>query len=58
MCVAAVKAVYKDLNLEQLYKDTETESYARLTAMIESKCEYVPKKVFLDFAKKIYFRHK
>merc|ERR1719198_1690094 len=54
--VAKVKAVYKELNLEQIYKDYEEESYARLQTLIKEKAGDLPEGIFTDFAKKIYKR--
>ncbi|OWF49706.1 farnesyl pyrophosphate synthase-like isoform X1 [Mizuhopecten yessoensis] len=56
--VLKVKAVYKDLDLEQLYRDYEEESYRQLLKDIQSFQGQLPKEVFTDFASKIYKRQK
>eukprot|EP00127_Corallochytrium_limacisporum_P007468 Clim_evm13s252 gene=Clim_evmTU13s252 len=57
-CVAKVKELYKELNLEALYRKYEEESYAKLQEFIKAKSSAVPDKVFTDFAQKIYKRDK
>jgi farnesyl diphosphate synthase len=57
-CEARVKALYKELNLEQLYKDYEEQHYTKLMGMIEEKAGSLPREIFTDFAAKIYKRNK
>jgi farnesyl diphosphate synthase len=57
-CVARVKALYAELNLEQVYKDYEEESYARLLQLIKDHAGSLPTAIFTDFAAKIYKRTK
>ncbi|RUS85522.1 hypothetical protein EGW08_006730 [Elysia chlorotica] len=53
-----VKAIYKDLNLEKVYKDYEESSYQDLIKLInKTNCKVSPE-VFTDFADKIYKRKK
>lgn len=52
--VDKVKAIYKELNMEKVYHDYEDESFAKLTALIGQHAGNIPKKVFTDFAAKIY----
>jgi farnesyl diphosphate synthase len=48
--VAQVKQVFKDLNIEQVYRDYEEASYARISGLIEKIDETtLPKKMFYDF---------
>ncbi|XP_033753013.1 farnesyl pyrophosphate synthase-like [Pecten maximus] len=56
--VLNVKAVYKALDLEQVYRDYEEESYRELNKDIQSFQGQLPKDVFTDFANKIYKRNK
>ncbi|BFZ16171.1 hypothetical protein BsWGS_19210 [Bradybaena similaris] len=56
--VEKVKAIYRDLKLECVYKQYEETSYEEITNLINSIDSAVPKEVFLDFASKIYKREK
>lgn len=56
--VLNVKAVFKELDLEQVYRDYEEESYRDLMKDIEAFQGKLPKEVFTDFARKIYKRNK
>jgi farnesyl diphosphate synthase len=62
--VATVKALYRDLDLEGVFKAYEADSYATLTAMIKAACapggasEKVPEHVYLALLHKIYKRNK
>lgn len=53
-----VKAIYRDLKLDDVYKQYEETSYEEITNLINSIDSAVPKEVFLDFASKIYKREK
>ncbi|KAK3787577.1 hypothetical protein RRG08_025908 [Elysia crispata] len=53
-----VKAIYKDLNLENVYKKYEESSYQDLIKLINKSSCKVPREVFIDFADKIYKRKK
>eukprot|EP00126_Sphaerothecum_destruens_P004662 Sdes_comp18307_c0_seq1m8017 len=54
--VEKVKGVYRELQLPKLFQQFEEESYHRLTKFIDETQPSVPKKIFTDFAKKIYKR--
>ncbi|CAG5121297.1 unnamed protein product [Candidula unifasciata] len=56
--VEKVKAIYRDLKLEDVYKQYEESSHEEITNLINSIASAVPKEVFLDFASKIYKREK
>ncbi|XP_060070259.1 farnesyl pyrophosphate synthase-like [Ylistrum balloti] len=56
--VLNVKAVYKVLDLEQLYQDYEEKSYREIIQDIQSFKGQIPKEVFTDFVSKIYKRNK
>ena len=57
--VAAVKKLYRDLDLESVYRQYEEQSFKEISNMIEQVDESVmPKAVFMDFAKRIYKRQK
>ena len=54
-----VKALFKDLDLERVYREYEEESYQELLKKMEGVDEsLVPRAVFIDFAKRIYKRQK
>jgi farnesyl diphosphate synthase len=57
---AKVKQLYKDLNVESIYKSYESKSYTELRAMIDQVDEStgVKKQVFIEFMDKIYKRTK
>ena len=55
--VAAVKALYRDMRLEQLFFDYEQASHERLTATIAEQT-LLPKQVFTALLAKIYKRKK
>jgi farnesyl diphosphate synthase len=55
--VAAVKEVYKQLDLPGKFATYENESYARLTGLI-SEQTLLPKAVFTSLLDKIYKRKK
>jgi len=55
-CVANVKKVYADLNLEQVFHDYEEESFKELTQLIEGSKTDTPKQCFTDLLSKIYKR--
>ncbi|EDQ91435.1 uncharacterized protein MONBRDRAFT_6210 [Monosiga brevicollis MX1] len=57
-CEARVKELYKELNLEKVYKDYEEQHYHKLMGMIDEKAGQLPKAIFTDFAAKIYKRQK
>lgn len=54
-CVARVKQLYKDLNIEQLFQSYENQSFEALKQLIES-AEHVPKAAFEGLLAKIYKR--
>jgi farnesyl diphosphate synthase len=58
--VARVKALYRELDLERVFKAYEDESYARLQEMIADRCARVnlPEDVFKGLLAKIYKRSK
>ena len=55
--VQRVKALYRELNLEQLFKDYEAQSHAELLDKIH-KQEVLPPAVFTMLLNKIYKRTK
>ncbi len=55
--VSAIKAVYAELGLEQVFKDYEQESYNELSALIQGQSA-LPQALFMDMLKKIYKRSK
>ena len=55
--VKAVKGLYEELGLEQVFRDYEEESYKRIQGGLE-KVELMPKEVFELLLKKIYKREK
>ena len=57
VCIAAVKRVYAELELEAAFQQYEHESYVRLTQAIQ-KQKAVPPAVFKLFLDKIYKRTK
>ncbi|CAG8469806.1 7331_t:CDS:10 [Cetraspora pellucida] len=57
--VSIIKQIYKDLNIEGVYREYEETSYAFLTGLISQLDENVIKKdIFLEYIKKIYKRNK
>lgn len=55
--VARVKEVYRDLDLERVFKEYEAESHTRLSEMIHSQT-MLPAEVFVGLLNKIYKRSK
>lgn len=55
--VAAIKAVYAELKLEQVYQEYEQKSYEELSALIRGQ-ELLPQALFGDMLAKIYKRVK
>ena len=55
--VAAIKAVYAELQLEAVYQEYERTSYGELVALIEGQ-DLLPQALFMDMLKKIYKRVK
>ncbi|KAK7878854.1 hypothetical protein WMY93_030880 [Mugilogobius chulae] len=56
--VEKVKTLYNTLQMPELYRKYEDESYQRLQKLIARHAENLPHAVFLNFAKKIYKRNK
>mmetsp|Transcript_1445 Transcript_1445/g.1857 ORF Transcript_1445/g.1857 Transcript_1445/m.1857 type:complete len:404 (-) Transcript_1445:925-2136(-) len=56
-CINKVKQVYKELNLEGIFKEYEEKSYKELVEEIKT-VQKVPPAVFLDLLHKIYKRQK
>ncbi|KAF0384823.1 farnesyl pyrophosphate synthase [Gigaspora margarita] len=57
--VSIIKQVYKDLNLEELYREYEENSFTILTELISQLDENIIKKdIFLEYMNKIYKRTK
>ncbi|XP_033121279.1 farnesyl pyrophosphate synthase-like isoform X2 [Anneissia japonica] len=56
--VAVVKDVFKELELESLYRKFERESYANIQSDIDNLKTDLPKELFLEYAAKIYQREK
>jgi len=57
-CVAKVKNLYKELNLEAVFQDYEKESYKKLIADIEAQPSIAVQSVLKSFLHKIYKRQK
>ncbi len=55
--MSAIKAVYADLGLEEVYKAYEASSYAELSALITGQT-LLPQALFMDMLTKIYKRVK
>ncbi len=55
-CAERVKEVYRQLDLEQVYRQYEEESYQRLMGVIEARAGNLPQGMFLEFANRIYKR--
>jgi len=56
-CVARVKAVYREIDVEKDFKDYENQSYEKLRNLIE-KQTFVPPGLYMKLLKKIYKRQK
>ncbi|KAJ3353603.1 Farnesyl pyrophosphate synthetase [Allomyces javanicus] len=59
-CIAAVKQVYRDLELERAFHEYEAASYQRIHALIDGidLALGVPKEVYVSFMNKVYKRSK
>ncbi|EEC79629.1 hypothetical protein OsI_20844 [Oryza sativa Indica Group] len=57
-CVAKVKSLYRELNLEAVFLDYENESYKKLIADIEAQPSIAVQNVLKSFLHKIYKRQK
>ncbi|CAD6271370.1 unnamed protein product [Miscanthus lutarioriparius] len=57
-CVAKVKNLYKELNLEAVFQEYENESYKKLIADIEAQPNIAVQNVLKSFLHKIYKRQK
>ncbi|KAJ0989039.1 hypothetical protein J5N97_007395 [Dioscorea zingiberensis] len=57
-CVAAVKALYKDLDLQTVFSKYESESYEKLISNIEAEPNKAVQEVLKSFLLKIYKRQK
>ncbi|XP_006654732.1 farnesyl pyrophosphate synthase-like [Oryza brachyantha] len=57
-CVAKVKNLYRELNLEAIFQDYESESYKKLIADIEAQPSIAVQNVLKSFLHKIYKRQK
>ena len=53
-----MKALYRDLGLEQLYRSYEESSIRKFTEKIQNEADIVglPKELFFEFASRIYKR--
>ena len=56
--VACIKSLYQELDLPKVYREFEEASFKELKVLIDSFSGSLPKKMFLDFAQKIYKREK
>ncbi|XP_038052693.1 farnesyl pyrophosphate synthase-like isoform X2 [Patiria miniata] len=56
--VAMVKRLYKDLDLETVYKNYEESSYQDLMTSIDTHSGHLPKEMFVAYARKIFKRNK
>ena len=52
-CEARVKALYKELELERIYREFETETHKRFQARVKAEHGVLPEQVFTDFAAKV-----
>ncbi|CAO2178605.1 unnamed protein product [Urochloa humidicola] len=57
-CVAKVKDLYRELNLEKVFYEYETESYNKMIADIEAQPNKVVQSILKSFLHKIYKRNK
>ena len=55
--ITAIKGVFREINVESIFKQYEQESYERLSALI-SQQNVLPEEVFTALLKKIYKRQK
>ena len=55
--IAAIKGVFRELNLESTFKHYEQQSYEQLSALI-SQQKLLPEQVFTALLQKIYKRQK
>lgn len=53
-----MKDLYKEMDMESIYRNYEEESYQRLQSLIHSRAGDLPHDIFVDFAAKIYKRNK
>ena len=51
-----MKELYKQINMEKVFRDYEEESYQKLMKQIESAGSSLPSGMFVDFANRIYKR--
>lgn len=58
-CAERVKTLYRELGLEQLYRDYEKSSYEKLAGMVDKVATEagLPRELFLEFADRIYKRN-
>ena len=56
--VAKVKEVYRQLDIETVYKNYEEQSYKTLIEMINRTPLGLPMEIFLELTEKIYKRNK
>jgi len=56
--VAAVKALYRAMGLEALFKQYEEQSYAAIQAELDALPADIPRPIFEILLKKIYKRSK
>ena len=55
-CVQRVKDLYRELNLEQVFREYEEKSYQRIVGLIDTGTGSLPRGLFLEFLNKIYKR--
>ena len=55
--IAAVKQIYRELDVEAMFKEYEQQSYERLSKLI-SQQKVLPEEVFTALLQKIYKRQK
>ena len=58
-CAQRVKTLYRELEIERVYKEYEEASYKEIVGLIEKEAEPagLPKELFLEFANRIYKRN-
>jgi len=56
-CVARIKQVYRDIDVEKDFREYENESYKKLQGLIEEQT-FVPGALYMKLLKKIYKRQK
>jgi len=56
--VSTVKALFKDLKLEEAFTEYEESSYEEIMQLIDSKSALLPRELFVLLVNKIYKRNR